>query len=50
MYILMFTLFVTEYFLIWLQPLELTLTLTFSSEKLSNVHALFFISKSFRKC
>ena len=24
MYILMFTLFVTEYFLIWLQPLELT--------------------------
>ena len=40
----MFTPFVSEYFLIWLQPFES------SSEKFSNVQALFFISKRSHKC
>ena len=50
MYIVMFTLFVTEYFLIWMQPLELKYLFISSSENLSNVQALFFISKRSSKC
>ena len=45
----MFTHCVTEYLLIWLQPLNKHISIS-SSEKLSNVHALFFITKRSRKC
>ena len=46
--LLMFTLFVTEYFLIWLQPLELAYL--YLLQNIIYVHALFFISKGSRKC
>ena len=49
MYILMFTLFVTENFLIWLQPLKLTYLYLLQKNYLMYMD-YFFISNRSRKC
>ena len=43
MYILMFTLYVTEYFLIWLQPLELTYILVYLLQKNDLMYMHYFL-------